>query len=98
MRLKSYFSGTVEAAIDLARRELGEEALLVNARPATPETRSLGAFEVVFGISDNFREAAAGAHVGAVSEASVARPQGAGPDRLAQEVADLKKQLERLGQ
>ena len=50
MRLKSYFSGTVEAAMELARKELGEDALLVNARPATPETRYLGAYEVVFGI------------------------------------------------
>ncbi len=50
MKLKSYFSGTVEAAVELARRELGGDALLVHARPATPETRSLGAFEVVFGV------------------------------------------------
>ena len=50
MKLKSYFSGTVEAAMALARQELGDDALLVNARPATPETRSLGAFEVVFGV------------------------------------------------
>ncbi len=35
--------------MELARRELGEEALLVNARPATAETRHLGAYEVVFG-------------------------------------------------
>jgi flagellar biosynthesis protein FlhF len=50
MKLKSYFSGTVEAAMELARRELGEEALLVNARPATPETRHLGAYETVFSV------------------------------------------------
>ncbi len=50
MKLKSYFSGTVEAAMELARRELGDDALLVNARPASPETRKLGAFEVVFGV------------------------------------------------
>jgi flagellar biosynthesis protein FlhF len=48
MKLKSYFSGTVEAAVELARKELGEDALLVNARPATLETRHLGAYEVVF--------------------------------------------------
>ena len=50
MKLKSYFSGTVEAAMELARKELGEDAFLVNARPADPETRKLGAFEVVFGV------------------------------------------------
>ena len=51
MRLKSYFSASVEAAMQLARKELGEDALLVNARPATPETRYLGAYEVVFGLA-----------------------------------------------
>ena len=29
---------------------LGDDALLMNARPSTPETRHLGAYEVVFGI------------------------------------------------
>ncbi len=98
MRLKSYFSGTVEAAIDLARRELGEDALLVNARPSTPETRSLGAFEVVFGVADNFREAPAAAGSTTASDASGARAAAPGSERLVQDVADLKRQLEKLGQ
>lgn len=51
MKLKSYFSGTVESAMELARVELGQDALLVNARPTSPETRSLGAVEVVFGVA-----------------------------------------------
>jgi len=51
MKLKSYFSGTVEAAIELAHKELGEEALLVNVRPAAIETRHLAAYEVVFGVT-----------------------------------------------
>jgi flagellar biosynthesis protein FlhF len=91
MRLKSYFSGTVEAAMDVARQELGEDALLVNARPATPETRSLGAFEVVFGLPDGFREA---------SRAVTTAPPvaGASQDRLLQEVAELKRHMERMGQ
>jgi flagellar biosynthesis protein FlhF len=50
MKLKSYFSGTVEAAMELARKEMGDDALLVHVRPSTPETRRFGAFEVVFGI------------------------------------------------
>lgn len=50
MRLKSYFSESVEAAMELARKELGDDALLVHSRPATPETRYLGAYEVVFGV------------------------------------------------
>ena len=118
MRLKSYFSGTVEAAIDLARRELGEDALLVNARPATPETRSyLDAFESgvrrldgwLFGetmpllrnrLSRNAKRCieSPAAQAVAASDASGIRAAGAASDRLSQEVADLKRQLERLGQ
>jgi flagellar biosynthesis GTPase FlhF len=44
MQLKSYFSGTLEPAMELARKELGEEALLLNVRPA------VGAYEVVAGV------------------------------------------------
>ncbi len=48
MRLKSYFAGTVESAICLARQEMGEDAMLVNSRKALPEARHLGLYEVVF--------------------------------------------------
>jgi len=48
MRLKSYFARSMEAALDQARRELGPEALIVNSRPAPPEARHLGEYEVVF--------------------------------------------------
>src|SRR5271167_3837394 len=78
MKLKSYFSGTVEAAMDLARQELGDEALLVNARPATPETRYLGAYEVVFGIPPR------------PAEASPAPSK----DRVVHEADRLKRELE----
>ncbi len=48
MRLKSYFAGTVESAICLARQELGEDAMLVSSRKTSPESRRLGLYEVVF--------------------------------------------------
>lgn len=85
MKLKSYFSETVEAAMELARKELGEDALLVNARPATPETRHLGAYEVVFGVTS--RSGESGVRV-------VAAPQ----DRLTQDLADMKREIERMTQ
>lgn len=50
MRIKSYFSATVEAAVSKARQELGDDALLLNARPSPDEALHLGAYEVVFGI------------------------------------------------
>jgi flagellar biosynthesis protein FlhF len=91
MRLKSYFSGTVEAAMELAHKELGDDALLINARPSTPETRNLGAYEVVFGVPPKLevepeREAAKPA----------VRPPSA--DSLVQDVAELKREIERMAQ
>jgi len=94
MRLKSYFSGTVEAAMDLARRELGEDALLVNARLSTPETRPLGAFEVVFGLPEGAREMAAPPPQALSPDTGF--PAGAPQDRLAREVAEVKRQIERI--
>jgi flagellar biosynthesis protein FlhF len=93
MKLKSYFSGTVEAAMALARQELGDDALLVNARPATRETRSLGAFEVVFGVLP-------------ASALPAAEPQNGprhltsqpGAHQLSDDVAGLKREMARLTQ
>jgi len=84
MKLKSYFSGTVEAAMELARRELGEEALLINARPATAETKHLGAYEVVFGAVKQADAPPAASVIAAPS------------DRVSQELADMKREIERL--
>src|ERR1700688_4707553 len=94
MRLKSYFSGTVEAAMELAHKELGEDALLVNARPSTPETRSLGAYEVVFGVLPK-NEAAVAAKLG---NASLSKVSVNSNDSLAQDVAGLKREIERMAQ
>lgn len=52
MRIKSYFSGTVESAMELARRELGEDAVILNSRAAPADARHLGVYEVVFGVED----------------------------------------------
>jgi flagellar biosynthesis protein FlhF len=95
MRLKSYFSGTVEAAVELAYKELGEDALLVNARPSTIETRHLGAYEVVFGVPPK-----AEAEKPAESKLSLANApaRAAGADSLAEDVAELKRQIEKMAQ
>lgn len=50
MLLRSYYAASVETAISQARRELGEDAMLVDSRPAGLQARHLGAYEVVFAI------------------------------------------------
>jgi flagellar biosynthesis protein FlhF len=85
MKLKSYFSATVEAAMELARKELGEDALLVNARPSTPETRYLGAYEVVFGL---LPPQPAAPPLAAVS--------ASGNDPFRAELDELRRQIDRL--
>jgi flagellar biosynthesis protein FlhF len=92
MKIKSYYSRTVEDAIAAARQEMGPEAMLMNSRKTPPEVRHLGEYEVVF---------ADAAAAGAPAEAS---PKLAGEpapvtraplgDRLSTEVAELKKELE----
>lgn len=69
--------------MELARKELGEDALLVNARPATPETRYLGAYEVVFGLMPP-------------EAAPVLAPKPVADDAIRSELAELRRQIDRL--
>jgi flagellar biosynthesis protein FlhF len=92
MRLKSYFSGTVEAAMALARKEMGDDAMLIHSRPAQPEARHLGAYEVVFGTyaiapsdSENRQDAI---------ERSLAEPSAAGSRKERPGPVAVAKRLE----
>lgn len=51
MKIKSYFADSVEQAIQEARQELGTDAMLITSRRSSPENRTLGAYEVVFGVT-----------------------------------------------
>src|SRR5215471_18972556 len=91
MRLKSYFAGTVESAIALARQELGEDAMLVSSHRTLPESRHLGAYEVVFASHEVPR------HTPAPIVAAPAKVEGASaPSALANEVAEMRRQLARV--
>ena len=50
MLLRSYYAASVETAISQARRELGEDAMLVDSRPTGAQARHLGSYEVVFAV------------------------------------------------
>jgi len=78
--------------MELAHKELGEDALLINARPSTLETRGLGAYEVVFGVPP---KAEAGA---APKAASIPLTNITASDSLAKDVADLRREIERMAQ
>lgn len=99
MKIKSYFARTVEGAMATARQELGPDAMLVNSRKTSLETRHLGEYEVVFATGAPGAEAAAAALAPTVESHSFsAQPFSPQPfgERLATEVADLKKELESM--
>jgi flagellar biosynthesis protein FlhF len=48
MQTKTYFATSVPAALEVARQELGQDALLVGSRPAPPAARQYGRLEVTF--------------------------------------------------
>jgi flagellar biosynthesis protein FlhF len=91
MKIKSYYSRSVEDAMAAARQEMGVDAMLLNSRKAPIELRHLGEYEVVFATiapGDNPAEAET-----AFAE-SAQQPAAALGNRLSMEVADLKKELE----
>jgi flagellar biosynthesis protein FlhF len=96
MKIKSYYSRTVEDAMAAARQEMGPDAMLVNSRKAPPEVRHLGEYEVVFA---NVSGAAAPAEAtlrlpGERSEAIPVPQAPPANNRLSTEVAELKRELE----
>src|SRR5579883_648169 len=88
MKIKSFFSHTIEDAIAKARQEWGPDAMLIQSRKAGREARHLGEYEVVF--ADG--EPGEGSAYTGTAEAALS-PAG---DRLATEVAALKQQLENM--
>ena len=93
MRIKSYYANSVEDGMAMARTELGPEAMLVNSRRTSTETRHLGEYEVVI-VTD--LAAAAELDESAVMLPPTGTPGGRAPrgDRLSADVAQLKKELE----
>ncbi len=103
MRLKSYFSGTVEEAMISAGQELGPEAMLVYSREASPEARYLGRYEVVFALPSATESAPIPAAEPAQAESSAPSSGAPAPgrqdpalDHLADQVAGLRRQLDRM--
>src|SRR4051794_40585710 len=107
MKIKSYFAGSVEAAINQAKQELGEDAMLMNSRKSMPEARHLGEYEVVFACTADTEPAKPAAPPKMEPKAETRfepKPEprasfhlpGMPPDKLAEEIADLRKQMEKM--
>ena len=101
MRLKSYYSGTVESAIAQARQELGEDAMLVHSHRTTAEFSHLGAYEVVFAITPGPVAMTPPAQIAVPEESTIShvdppaapRPRDDSPDL---NYARMKKELTHL--
>jgi flagellar biosynthesis protein FlhF len=84
MKIKSYYSRSVESAMATAREELGPEAMLVESRKSSAEARHLGEYEVIFALTSDTP----------AKEVKRAETTPSGGDKLSQDVAALKKELE----
>lgn len=91
MKLKSYFAETVEAALSQARRELGEDAMLVNSQRTSVEFRHLGEYEVVCVVTPGAESSRGLDFAGSARD-----PRGQPLERLSQDVSELRQQMERL--
>jgi flagellar biosynthesis protein FlhF len=92
MKLKSYFAGTVEAALNLARQELGPDAMLVDSRKVSPESSHLGEYEVTFASLPAWESAKDSS-----SGRDTAPAGGEGPDLhslVRAELGELRKQMQ----
>lgn len=93
MRLKSYFAASVEAAMQQARQELGDEAMLLDSRSAGPQARHLGAYEVVFALPEN---AAPERSRPALADPGAKVGETQNSPKLAADLAALRRELDRV--
>ncbi|MCC7176136.1 MAG: hypothetical protein IT159_13170 [Bryobacterales bacterium] len=99
MKLKSFFAGSVEAALGLAREELGSEAVLVNSRQAPPEARHMGEYEVVAAWLPEEAPGPAASHTETRAGNTLPGRAGAAPgadDRFWREIAELRAEMEKM--
>jgi len=52
VRIKSYYAQTIPEAMERARVELGDDAMIIASNRTSGDTQRLGAYEVVFGVVD----------------------------------------------
>jgi flagellar biosynthesis GTPase FlhF len=86
MRIKSYFSNSVQDALRVATEELGSDAMLLDTKAVPAQLTHRGMYEVVFGVDDE-------------KESTAAQPPAskvpAGPaDNISVQLSKLQKQVD----
>jgi flagellar biosynthesis protein FlhF len=93
MKLKSYFTNSIQDALEKARIELGPDAVLISSNRTGSDLKDLGSYEVVFGVPQpNTQRSPADSRLTSAQGAS------AGTDPVLRELAELRKQIESVGQ
>ena len=92
--MKSYFADSIQVAMERARKELGEDAVLVTSRTSSVEARSLGQYEVVFATEVPDPSDVAGPNSEAPRPAPVSPTSRAALDSIANELRDLRRQFQ----
>jgi flagellar biosynthesis protein FlhF len=98
MILKSYFTASIDAAMQQARLELGDEAMLLDARASSGEAEHLGKHEVIFALPDE----AAATSCQKKNASSTCLPgldaqlRPRDSDRLASDVVELRREIHHI--
>jgi flagellar biosynthesis protein FlhF len=92
VKIKSYYAQTIPEAMERARVELGDDAMIIASNRTAGDTQRLGTYEVVFGVTDQ----GSGAEKPALAPrpATPTPPQAtAGLERLKERMEDLRKSV-----
>jgi flagellar biosynthesis protein FlhF len=88
MKLKSYFTNSIQDAVNNAQRELGPDAVLISSNRTGADLKDLGAYEVVFGLAPASVQPARSEVKSTPAQPSVST------DAVLHEIAELRKQIE----
>lgn len=92
MRIKSYYAQTIPEAMERARMELGEDAMIIASNRTSGDTQRLGTYEVVFGVVDQGSAAEKPGLPPKPAAPAPAQPS-AGLERLKERMEDLRKSV-----
>src|ERR1700744_2025004 len=88
METKAYFANSLQSAMEVARKELGADALLVQSGPASEEERAFGRLKVTFAWEPGARPSPNPAPI-----ATARRAEG-GLDEIRREISALRAAIQ----